>query len=88
MAYVAVRYNAVFGCPEAFELNGAFGFRRVCLLATGVSFERECVLPFLDEDLPPEDSFVLIFLLTAWPQLLPSHAAHTRLFCSRFFDFP
>lgn len=40
-----------------------FGFRRVCSLATGVSFERECVLPFLDEDLPPEDSYVLVFVL-------------------------
>lgn len=63
-----------------------FGFRRVCMLATGVSFGRECVLPFLDEDLPPEDSCVLIFvlfLLTAWPQLRRSPQprwTHTRLF--------
>lgn len=85
MAYVAVRYNAVFGCPRRSSRTGG---SVLGVFACWPTNQRECVLPILDEDLPPEDSSVLIFLLTAWPQLLPSHAAHTRLFCSRFFDFP
>lgn len=68
-----------------------FGFRRVCSLATGVSFERECVLPFLDEDLPPEDSCVLIFVLffanrmAAAPPLSPATLdTHTPFFARAF----